>query len=181
LAILSTSISCAIALGAARALCYSTFDCCTPPVATLWAVPSCLIAASRGIVQWSALVLFVLPGFGNVRSHSSQTVAFAHFDSSTIWTAMPLCSGCYLCIPVMRIISCSLRANPSIKFVAMWLDTDIVKMLIFVIVPFLPQPWRQQAEMWPLLLGKAAPCWLAVGSHSLACSICALTQSGSHD
>ena len=126
--------------------------------------------------MWSALVLFIAPGFGDVRSHNSQTVAFAHFDSSTIWTAMPLGSDCNLCIPVMRIVSCSLRTNPSTNFVAIWLDEDIVKMLVLVIVPFLPQPWRQQAEIWPLLLGKAAPHWLAAGSHNRYCSIRANTD-----
>ena len=119
----------------------------------------------------SALALFVAPGLGNVRSHNSQTVAFAHFDSSTVWTAMPLCSGCYLCFPMMRIISCSLRTNPSTNFVAIWLDKDIVKMLVLAIVPFLPQPWRQQAEIWPLLLGKAAPHCLAVGPRNRHCSV----------
>jgi len=54
---------------------------------------------------------------------------------------VPLCSGVYLCIPVMRIISCSLEANPTTNFVAMRLDLNIVKMMVVLIVPFLLQPW----------------------------------------
>ena len=134
-------MSFAIAHGTATALCSSTCDWCTPAIATLCAIPSCLVAASRGIVPWGALVFVVAPGFSNIRSHSSQTVAFAHFDSGTVRTACPGGSSCYLCMPAMRVISCPLRTYPCTQFVAKWPNLDISKMLILLIVSLLPQPW----------------------------------------
>ena len=129
-----------IAGGAASALAHWACNLCTPLVATLCANPSSLIAAQRGIVLWSDLVLFVTPGLGNITSHSSQTVAFAHSDFSTVWTTVPLCSVAHRCIPVMKIISCSLRTNPTTDVEAMRLDLNIDKMMVLLIVLLLPQP-----------------------------------------
>lgn len=149
-------------------------------MATLCAVPNCLVIALSSIFLWSALVFLIAPGFGDMRSHNGQTVSFAHFDSSTVWTACSACSAVYPCIPAMRVISCSLWTNPSKDFTALWLYLDIADVFVLLRVPLLPQPWCQQAEIWPLLLDKAVRCWLAVGSHNPTCKICASTEHTYH-
>ena len=162
-------MSFAIALGAASPPLHSMCNCCTPLVATLCAVPSCLVIALSCIVMWSALVLLIAPGLGDVRSHSSQTVGFAHSESSTVWTACPACSICYPCIPAMRVISCSLKTDPSKEFFAIWPNLAIAKMLVLLTVLLLPQLWGQQAEIWALM-NLAAQHSVTIETHNLACS-----------
>ena len=102
--------------------------------------------------MWSALVFLIAPGFGNVRSHSNQTVGLAHFESSTVRAACAACSICYPCIPAMRVISCSLKTDPS-------------KDLLYGLIWLLPRCWFFSQSHSCLNLGnnklRSGPCCLA--------------------